>query len=142
MDDTSYTDLIMAMENETNSSIMNLTSGAIKERKNDALQQLQLPRATLKSWHRKLKHYRLCGEMADLQYGHYLRWIPLKDPGNLYITNGGILCDMKIINDIIHVTVKNNRNRLFEVKFNEAMIFQKLSDQERVILGVLDFLAK
>ena len=142
MDDSSYMDLIMAMESETNSSIMNLTSGRIKEHKNDALQQLQLSRETLKSWHGKLKHYRLCGEMSDLQYGHYLRWVPLKDPDNLYITNGGILCDVKVLADTIHVIVKNNRNRLFEVKFNEAMIFQKLSDQERVILGVLDFLAK
>jgi hypothetical protein len=78
--------------------------------------------------------------MADLQYGFYIRWIPLKDPDNIYLTNGGLLCDMKIINDQIHIICKNNRNRIIQFKFDEAMIFQKISQQEHVILNVLDYL--
>ena len=36
-------DLFNALENETNSSIMNLTNSKIKDHKNNVLQQLQLP---------------------------------------------------------------------------------------------------
>ena len=45
-------------------------------------------------------------------------------------------------NNQIQIVCKNNRNRMMQVKFDEAAIFQKLSTQERVILSVLDFLDK
>ena len=131
--------LLHSLENESNASIMNLTSVKIKEHKNNILQRLQLERSKLKEMHKKLKEYRYCTDMSDLQYGFYIRWIPLKNPENIYITNGGILCDMKIINDQIHIICKNNRNRLIQFKFDETIIFQKLSPQEKVILSVLDY---
>ena len=37
-----------ALENESNASIMDLTSAKVKSQKNDILQQLQLPREKLK----------------------------------------------------------------------------------------------
>ena len=43
--------------------------------KNNILQKLQLDRETLKSFHKKLKGYRYCVDMADVQYGYYIRWI-------------------------------------------------------------------
>jgi hypothetical protein len=33
-----------------------------------------------------------------------------------------------------------NRHRMMQIKFDEALIFQKISDQERVILSILDYL--
>ena len=36
----------------------------------------------------------------------------------------------------------NNRNRIFQIKFDECVIFQKISDQEYIILQVLDHLEK
>jgi hypothetical protein len=141
MDDDDINKLLHSLENESNSSIMNLTTNKIKEHKNNILQKLQLERTKLKLFHKKLKEYRYCTDMSDLQYGFYIRWIPLKNPENIYITNGGILCDMKIVNDQIHIVCKNNRNRLIQFKFDETMIFQKLSPQEKVILSVLDYLS-
>jgi len=138
--DQDNNNLLHALENETNSSIMNLTTSKIKEHKNNILQQLQLERNKLKTMHDKLTGYRYCTDMSDLQYGYYIRWIPLKDPENLYLTNGGILCDMKIINNQIQIICKNFRNSFFQFKFDEAVIFQKISPQEKVILSVLDYL--
>ena len=141
MDDDDINKLLHSLENESNSSIMILTTNIIKEHKNNILQKLQLERTKLKLFHKKLKEYRYCTDMSDLQYGFYIRWIPLKNPDNIYITNGGILCDMKIVNDQIHIVCKNNRNRLIQFKFDETIIFQKLSPQEKVILSVLDYLS-
>ena len=33
-------------------------------------------------------------------------------------------------------------NRIFQIKFDECYVFQKLTNQEQVILGVLDYLEK
>tara|TARA_B110000037_G_C17085398_1_gene491757 strand:+ start:765 stop:1196 length:432 start_codon:yes stop_codon:yes gene_type:complete len=141
-DENKINNLLHSLENESNASIMNLTSVKIKEHKNNILQRLQLERSKLKEMHKKLKEYRYCTDMSDLQYGFYIRWIPLKDPENLYLTNGGLLCDMKIVNNQIHIVCKNNRNRIIQFKFDETTIFQKISPQEKVILSVLDYLSK
>jgi len=140
MENQEMNKLLHALENETNSSIMKLTTSKIKDHKNTILQQLRLERNYLKLMHKKLKDYRYCTDMSDLQYGYYIRWIPLKDPDNVYLTNGALLCDMKIVNNQIHIVCKNNRNRIFQFKFDESVIFQKLSQQEKVILSVLDYL--
>lgn len=141
-DENKINNLLHSLENESNASIMNLTSVKIKEHKNNILQRLQLERSKLKEMHKKLKEYRYCTDMSDLQYGFYIRWIPLRDPDNIYLTNGGLLCDMKIVNNQIHIVCKNNRNRIIQFKFDETIIFQKISPQEKVILSVLDYLSK
>ena len=142
MSELDVNNLLNALENESNASIMNLTSSKIKSMKNNILQKLQLDRETLKSFHKKLKGYRYCTDMADIQYGYYVRWIPLKNPENLKLTNGGILLDIDIINDCVQLKVKLLNHRIIQIKFDECVIFQKLSNQERVILGVLDYLEK
>jgi hypothetical protein len=139
MDNNQVDDLLDALENDSNSSIINLTSRKIKEHKNNVLQQIQLPRKKLKLYHKKLKDYRYCSDLKDIQYGFYIRWIPLKDPENMNLTNGAIICDVKLVNGQLHVLCKN-RGRMMQIKFDEVLIFQKLSDQERVILSILDYL--
>ena len=106
MSELDIDNLLNALENETNTSIMNLSSVKIKSIKNNILQKLQLERETLKNFHKKLKDYRYCSDMADVQYGYYIRWIPLKNPENLKLTNGGILMDIDIINNCVQLKVK------------------------------------
>lgn len=134
--------LLTALDNEDNESIINLTTRKIQKTKNDMLQQLQLPRQDLKTLHKKLKYYRYVDELPDLNYGCYIRWIPLKDPEHIRLTNGGIICEIKILKNGIHVVCKNNMHRLMQLKFDECFIFQKLTDQERVLLNVMDHLEK
>jgi hypothetical protein len=134
--------LLNALENDGNVSIMKLNNSKIKTIKNNVLQRLQLDISTLKSYHKKLKEYRYCDEFPDIQIGYYCRWIPLKNPDKLYLTNGGIIVDIKMFNDGMQLVCKNNRNMMMQLKFNEIMLFQKLSNQEKVILSVLDYLDK
>ena len=134
------TELLDALDKDTNSSVIDLTSSKIKNIKNDILQQLQLKGPQLKELHKKLKNYRYCTDLRDLQYGFYIRWIPLKDPEKIYLTNGGIVCDVKLVKGELHVLCKNGVNKFFQFKFDEVIIFQKISEQERIILGILDYL--
>ena len=138
----SVNDILNKLDNDTDSNIINLTSIKIKDIKNNMLEQLELSPENFKSLHGKLKDYRYCTDLSDLQSGNYLRWIPLKDPDNLKLTNGAYLCDIKLYPQGVQVCCKNNFGKIFQFKFDEAMIFQKLNPQEKVILSVLDYLDK
>jgi len=140
MDSSVSDNLLNALENETNSVIMNLTTRKIKEHKNNVLQQLQLKREKLKEFHKKLKLYRYVRGMHDLQFGYYIRWIPLKNPEKINLTNGAHICDIKIVNNQIQILCKNNLHRFFQIKFDECILFQKMTEQENVILKILDYL--
>ena len=135
-------ELLDALENETNASIMKLTNSKVKDIKNNILQKLQLSKEQLKSFHKKLKDYRYCSDMNDLQDGFFIRWIPLKNPEKVYLTNGCHVCDVLIENDMLQVLCRGINGRIFKIRFDECIIFQKISDQEKVILSVLDYLDK
>ena len=134
--------LLKSLDNENNSSIGNLNSKKIKSMKNDYLQQLQLPREKLKEYHKKLKDYRYVDDLSNIQYGRYIRWINLTDPRNLSLTTGGIIIDIKIYENGIHIICKNFKNNKFQIKINECFIFQKITEQEKIILFALDYLEK
>lgn len=131
-----------ALDNENNSSIMNLNSKKIKSIKNDYLQKLLLPRDKLKEYHLKLKEYRYVDDLSDIQYGRYIRWINLNNPDNIKLTTGGIIIDIKILESGIHLVCKNNMNQRFQIKIDENIIFQRLSDQEKILISALDYLDK
>jgi hypothetical protein len=135
-------DLLNALENDTNASIMKLTNNKIKEYKNNILQQIGLSRDDLKKYHKKLKDYRYCDDFMSIQLGYYIRWISLKNPDNIKLTNGAIIIDIKLLDNGMHLVCKNNMNRIIQIKFDEIIIFQKLSNQEKIILSVLDYLDK
>ena len=136
----SVEDILQQLNNDTDSNIINLTSRKIKDIKNNMLQKLQLPREDLKSLHKKLKDYRYCTDLSDLQSGNYIRWISLKNIDNLKLTTGGIVCDVKLVNNVLQILCKNFNNMFFQIKFDEVVIFQKLSNQEKIILGILDYI--
>ena len=130
-------ELKKALENENNESIINLTISEIKSEKNDILQKLQFGKEDLKKNLKKLKEYRYINNINDLNYGCYIRWINLKNIENLKLTNGGFICDIKI-NDGIEILCRNNFNKLFQLRFDENLIFQKLTEQEKIILNVIN----
>ena len=93
-------------------------------------------------YHKKLKEFRYCSDMNDLQYGYYIRWIPIKDPEKIKLTNGAEIADIRIQKNQIQILCKNFKNMFFLIKFDECIVFQKISPQEHVILSVLDYLEK
>jgi len=130
-----------ALENDNNESIVNLTIQDIKSQKNDILQKLNLSRENLRENTKKLKEYRYINNINDLNYGSYIRWINLTKIDNLKLTNGGLICEIKI-NNGIEILCKNNYNKFFVVNFDENLIFQKLTNQEKIILHVIKELNK
>ena len=132
--------LLHALNNDNNEAVVDLDFATIAKHKNELLQQLNLPREELIKLQKQLKSYRCVNTMEDLRFGSYVRWISLKNPAVIKLTNGGIVCDIKNINDDIHVKCKNKMNMIFQLKMSEVLLFQKMSEQEEVILKALKYL--
>ena len=131
-----------AINNEKNDSISNLTFDKIDKKKKEILEELDLSKTKVKELLKKLEDYRYVEEIQELQLGNFIRWINLNDPENIELVKvGGILCESKI-EDSINLVIKNPMNRHFQINMEENLIFQKLSDQERVILYALDYVSK
>ena len=133
-------ELLSALDNEEHSNLLNTSYEKIAKDKNDILQQLQFNSDKLKLYHTKLKDYRYVDELNDLKYGQYIRWISIKNPEKLNLTNGGIFLEIKLLDTGTHMMVKNNMNRIFQIKMDECVVFQKLSEQEKIILLALKYL--
>jgi len=132
--------LIKALDNDSNQNILNETMSSIKSKKNDILQQIGFSGEKLKDLHKKLKFYKLCESIDDIDFGRYVRWFSLKNPDNIKLTNGGIICDMKNINNELHLICRNNCNRFIQLNFSQCIVFQKLSNDENIILHALKML--
>ena len=142
--------LVKALDNDNNQNIVDneLDYKKINQAKNDILQQLQLNRDQLKIMHKQLKAYRYIDSMEEVRYGSYIRWIKLNNPEDIKLTNGGIVVDIKVFKyeeegiDEVHLVCRNRMNRLFQIKLNENIVFQKLNDQEQVLLSAMEYLNK
>jgi hypothetical protein len=120
--------------------------------KYNMLQRLGMNDEELESMLLKLGDYRYVEELQDIQHGAFIRYIPLtskndrnrnqRDNSDIILKNGGFICDIKILGSGVHLLCRNHFRKIFQLKLDEVLIFQKLSNQEEIILSVFDYLAK
>jgi hypothetical protein len=132
--------LTKALDNVNNDNIMNLTTRKLMELNLKILKELMLDKETLINYLRKLKGYKYVDEIGDLKHGAFIKWIPITNPNNLQLNQCGLICDIKITDDNVIIVCKNFMHRHYTFKMDEVLIFQKLSDQEMVIISALDHL--
>lgn len=135
--------LLKALDDESNDTLMNFTTKKIREMNLKILKELNLPKQETIDIFNKLKEYKYVDEMNDLKYGTFLRWIPIEDPTDIYLTKGAIFCEMKITDDGVFCICKNFGfpSRHFRISMDKNLIFQKLTDQELVLLSALDHIS-
>ena len=135
--------LLKALDDETNETLLNFTTKKIKEMNLKVLKELHLSNADTLELFEKLKLYKYVDEMNELKYGAYIRWIPIEDPTNISLSKGGLFCEMKITDDGVFCICKNfgYNMRHFQISMDKTLIFQKLTDQELVLLSALDHLS-
>jgi hypothetical protein len=153
-----------ALENKENASIMQTSHSEIKKKKNDILQKLQLKGTVLKTMHATLIGYKYIDNIDDLTVGRYIRWISLKRPDHISLTNGAHVCNINIQNYpdndddddddddgdqdqecktcVRCKVVRNGKPLFFNLNFNENLVFQKITEQEWIILDALAALEK
>jgi len=170
-----------ALDDESNASIMNTTHAEIKKNKNDILQKLQIKGVALKTMHATLIGYKYIENFDQLRRGRYIRWISLKRPEKLSLTNGAHIWNVNVqyvqstrgagdsddndeyYDDDYHdnsssdakeeeaevleckscvqcKVIRNGRVLFFNLNFDENIVFQKITEQEWVILDAIDYL--
>ena len=136
--------LLKALDDETNENLLDFTSQKMKEMNLKIIKELHLPRDETLDIMKKLRDYKYVDEMSDLKYGTYIRWIPINNPNTIILTKGAVFCEMKITDDGVFLVCKNYgyNSRHFQIKMDTCLIFQKLTDQEQILLSALDHLAK
>jgi len=107
------------------------TLGEILDENICAVKTLGFPADQTKQICDKLVGYRYVENLFELHRGKHIRWIR-NDKKTL--TNGAIVMDVKFTDNGSHVLCRNAQHRIFQVRFNECLIFQKLSMGEQLIL--------
>ncbi len=129
-----------ALENANNESILGLSSRKILQINYDILKELNLDKDVLHRYLSGLKHYRYIDELSGLKRGAFIKWIPIVDPEYLPLNHSGIIADIKIAENGIFIVSKNFMHRHYTFKMEEALVFQKLSSQEQLIIQALDYI--
>lgn len=135
--------LLQALDDDRNEPLLNFTSKSIRDMTWSILQELHLSKEETQSLFHKLNQYKYVDEMSDLKYGAFVRWIPIDDPTNIHLTKGAIFCEMKITDAGVYCVCKNYGYQLrhFRISMDTNLIFQKLTDQEQVLLSALEHIA-
>jgi len=120
------------------SDLSDTNYGEIRSEINDVLQKISYP--NVKETIKILKEYRFSPDVSNLTVGRYIRYIPLEGKFLMKLQNGGIIINIKKGDKDILIICKNQRNRLFTVSFSKAIIFQKLTTDETIILDAIKYL--
>jgi hypothetical protein len=130
-----------ALDNQQNAILLKLNNKEITQMNKQII--LSLPKMTNKiaaSHLKSLKGYRYVDEISDLKSNVYIKWIRY-DLTNI-LTKGAISCSVKITNDGMLIMCRNFYGKFFYVNMEECAVFQKITDEENVILSAMDYLLK
>lgn len=92
----------------------------------------------------KLIGYRYVDEIHEIHKGKHVRWIRIlqENKDKMYLTNGGIVVNVKFLKNGTHITCMSKGNRFIQYKFDDCITFQKLSTEEQLILMAYENLEK
>lgn len=127
----------IALNNNKNEGILKYTKQSIQSKKKDIIHELFSVKER-KEILQKLKEYRHVDELNDIRVGCYARWINIQ---NKSLANGGIIIKVDIGENGIYVVLKNNF-KIFTILFDNVFLFQKITNQEHIILSIIDKINK
>jgi hypothetical protein len=135
--------LLKALDDETNESLLNFTSDKLLEMNLNILKELHLPKDKTLEFLKKIQNYKYIDEINELKPGTFIRWICLINPEDIKLQKGAIFCEVKIKEEGVFIIYKNfNSEKRYQLKMDECLIFQKLTNNELILLSALDHLAK
>jgi len=140
-------DLLDSLEDENTDYLQNKSLKSISNEVFQALYDIGCREEQLNSYCEKLIGYRLVNEVYELHKGKLIKTIRLFDNNNNPITPKlrmhGKVSNIKFMDNGTHVVCMmfsngSYRNQYVQYKFDEYLTFQKLSDEEQLILMAYD----
>ena len=150
MDNINVDELLKSIESDKLLSISKLSYEKINTIKYNVLTRIGLEDDELESMILKLSDYRYVEELQDIHHGAFIRYIPLTSTADhgvktneIILKQGGFICDIKITNSGVQLLCRSHfRRKMFQLRLDEVLLFQKLAKQEEVILSIFDYLHK
>lgn len=121
------------LENQTLDSIANAVFESLKT---GLFNCRLIGRAQLEDYCQKLVGYRYVSELHVLHKGKYVRWIRMDSPQKM--TVGGIVVDIKFGDDGANILCRLSSGRFVQYRFDRCLTYQKLTDEEQLILMVYE----
>lgn len=134
--------ILSAMTKSENSTIVNMTLPKIAARRQEVLSSMNLTPEKMAEFERKLQMYRVVETPDELKHNQLIRWIPLRSlETRPYVTIGGCLFRVKYNEEeALHiVTIRNVKKFVFNIKFELNAVFQRLSQEELLILRAVEY---
>lgn len=131
-------EIFNALEKEHNDEFLNLTYDIIETHKKNIVKELPVSKNIRDTFLAKLKGYRYIDSFQEIKFGSYARWIKLQP--EITLCNGGWITDIKIGDKGSYLVCKNNIGRFMRINIDECIIFQKLTNQEHIILKIMESL--
>ena len=103
--------------------------------KQSLFELLDLSSETIKKYHKSLQYYKAIDNISEINEGYYIRWI---NPNTKKLMNGALVCDVEITEDDILVNCKTLNNRFITISYNNNILFEKLSDEDLLLINVVD----
>jgi hypothetical protein len=135
-------DLASACENDNNTHILSLTNEKILKERVEIIDELPIEKDDKIMLLEKLNGYRYVDEIHELRNGCYLKWIDTRNPDDMHLVTGAFFCEIVFTDYGTCLRMKNFRNRYFEIRLDEVILFQKLTQQEKVLLAALSYMSK
>jgi hypothetical protein len=123
--------LLDSIETTKNDYLDNKTMDDITNDIYEKIEEIDIQQDKKEDLYKKLTGYRYVDEIYELHKGKMVRWIRM---GNTNLTNGGIVTDIKFLDNGIHVLCMNNQRRFIQYKFDDCYTFQKMNTEEQLIL--------
>lgn len=80
-------------------------------------------------WLDKLDGYKQINNVFELQRGRHIKWLR----ANSTPTNGTILVDVKFLDSGTHLLCKNPTGKLFQIRYDDCVIFYRMTVNEILI---------
>jgi hypothetical protein len=149
IDNINVDELLKSIESDKLLSVSKLSYDKINTIKYNVLTRVGLEDDELESMLLKLSDYRYVEELQDIHHGAFVRYIPLtnnssksKQENEIILKPGGFICDIKILGSGVQLLCRNHFRKMFQLRLDEVLLFQKLTKQEEIILSVFDYLNK
>jgi hypothetical protein len=116
--------------------ILSLSSySGIAVRRREVLRELRMD-----PFMESLENYYVADELSDLIESRVVRWFNLNTE---HLASGGVLVGVNMRDDGAHLRIKQVMRtggypKFFDIRFNEAVVFQRLTPEEQVVLEARD----
>jgi hypothetical protein len=139
-------ELLNAIENDSTDYLENKTLSSISNEIFVTINQLDCTEERKKDLCEKLIDYRLVNEIYELHKGKPIKAIKLQTADEqVYqpkISIIGFVLDIKFLDNGTHVLCLKFGKRIFQYKFDNYLTFQKLTDDEHLILMAYEQIQK